>query len=99
MRARGLAIPGIEHPHVYDGVELLEQILLGDDPRLPREVAVIGGGNTAIDVARSLLRLGVKPTIVYRRSEAEMPAIASEVAEAKQEGVIVPFAGGADLPL
>ncbi len=85
--ARRLAIPGVNHPHVYDGVELLEQILLGDSPRLPREVAIIGGGNTAIDVARSLLRLGVKPTIVYRRTEAEMPAIASEVAEAKQEGV------------
>lgn len=84
---RRLAIPGVEHPRVYDGVELLEQILLGKSLNLPRKVAVIGGGNTAIDVARSLLRLGVKPTIVYRRTEAEMPAIASEVTEAKQEGV------------
>jgi NADPH-dependent glutamate synthase beta subunit-like oxidoreductase len=84
---RRLAIPGIEHLRVYDGVELLEQILLGQSLDLPRKVAVIGGGNTAIDVARSLLRLGVKPTVVYRRTQAEMPAIASEVAEAKQEGV------------
>ena len=84
---RQLAIPGIDHPRVYDGVELLEQILLGKSLNLPRKVAVIGGGNTAIDVARSLLRLGVKPTIVYRRTETEMPAIASEIAEAKQEGV------------
>ena len=85
--SRGLGIPGSDHPHVYDGVELLEQILLGRAPSVPREVAVVGGGNTAVDVARSLLRRGVKATIVYRRTEAEMPAIAAEVEQAKQEGV------------
>ncbi len=51
------------------------------------EVAVIGGGNTAIDVSRTLLRLGAKPTIYYRRTLQEMPAIAQEIEEAKQEGV------------
>ena len=85
--ARPLAVPGSDHPSVYDGVELLEQILMGERPRLPREMAVVGGGNTAIDVARSLRRLKVKPTIVYRRTEAEMPAIASEVEHARAEGV------------
>ena len=85
--SRKLGVPGSNHPQVYDGVQLLEKILLGRIPRVPREVVVIGGGNTAVDVARSLLRWGVRPTIVYRRSEAEMPAIASEVEQAKQEGV------------
>lgn len=85
--SRALEVSGSDHPHVYDGVELLERILSGEIPELPSTVAVIGGGNTAIDVARSLLRLGVKPTIVYRRGETEMPAIASEVEEAKREGV------------
>ncbi len=85
--SRRLGVPGSDHPEVYDGVQLLEQILLGRSPSVPREMAVIGGGNTAIDVARSLLRLGSWPTIVYRRTAAEMPAIASEVEQAKQEGV------------
>jgi len=84
---RAFAVPGSNHRHIYDGVELLERILSGETPALPSAIAVIGGGNTAIDVARSLLRLGATPTIVYRRSETEMPAIASEVEEAKREGV------------
>ncbi len=85
--SRSFVVPGSDHRHVYDGVELLERILSGQSPELPPTVAIIGGGNTAIDVARSLLRLGVTPTIVYRRSETEMPAIASEVEEAKNEGI------------
>ena len=89
--SRSLGLPGSNHPHVYDGVQLLEKILLKRVPRVPREVVVVGGGNTAVDVARSLLRWGVKTTIVYRRSEAEMPAIASEVEQAKQEGVAFRF--------
>lgn len=88
---RPLAIPGIGSRYVFNGVALLEQILLGQIPRLPNAAAVIGGGNTAIDIARSLLRLGVKATVVYRRTEAEMPAIASEVKEAKQEGIAFHF--------
>jgi 2-oxoacid:acceptor oxidoreductase gamma subunit (pyruvate/2-ketoisovalerate family)/2-oxoacid:acceptor oxidoreductase delta subunit (pyruvate/2-ketoisovalerate family) len=52
-----------------------------------QEVAVIGGGNTAIDVSRTLLRLGAQPIIYYRRTAQEMPAIAQEVAEAMAEGV------------
>lgn len=55
------------------------------------EIAVIGGGNTAIDVARTVLRLGAKPTIYYRRTDREMPAIAQEVREAQAEGVGLEF--------
>lgn len=54
-------------------------------------VAIIGGGNTAIDVARTVLRLGGKPTIYYRRTRTEMPAIAHEVEEAEAEGVRIEF--------
>jgi formate dehydrogenase major subunit len=85
--SRSLGVPGSDHPHVYEGVQLLEEILLGGTPQVPREMAVVGGGNTAVDVARSLMRLGVKATIVYRRTEVEMPAIAAEVEQATHEGV------------
>jgi len=86
-KSRALNVPGVDHANVYNGVDLLERILRQEAPKLPESVAVIGGGNTAMDVARSVLRLGVRPIVVYRRTETEMPAIASEVAEAKQEGV------------
>ena len=56
-----------------------------------KNVVIIGGGNTAIDVARSLLRLGAKPTIMYRRTRAEMPAIDEEVEKAEEEGVRFEF--------
>ncbi len=56
-----------------------------------KKVVIIGGGNTAIDVARSLLRLGAKPTIMYRRTRAEMPAIADDVKRAEEEGVKFEF--------
>lgn len=56
-----------------------------------KTVGVIGGGNTAIDVARSLLRVGAKPIIYYRRTREEMPALAEEVAKAEEEGVRFEF--------
>jgi NADPH-dependent glutamate synthase beta subunit-like oxidoreductase/Pyruvate/2-oxoacid:ferredoxin oxidoreductase delta subunit len=55
------------------------------------KIAVIGGGNTAIDAARVAVRLGASPTIVYRRSRAEMPAFQSEVDDALEEGVEIIF--------
>lgn len=86
-RSRPLAVPGEDHPDVLRGVTLLERILAGERPELPSPLAVVGGGNTAIDVARSLLRLGVEPIVVYRRSRLEMPAIPAEVEEADKEGI------------
>jgi 2-oxoacid:acceptor oxidoreductase delta subunit (pyruvate/2-ketoisovalerate family) len=85
--ARQLGIPGEEHPSVFNGVKLLESILLGERPSLPDRLAIIGGGNTAMDVARSLLRLGVTPIVLYRRTRNEMPAIAQEIDEALAEGI------------
>jgi 2-oxoacid:acceptor oxidoreductase delta subunit (pyruvate/2-ketoisovalerate family) len=55
------------------------------------KVAIIGGGNTAIDVARSVIRLGKKATILYRRSKEEMPAFEEEVVEALEEGVKIRY--------
>ncbi|MBR6879593.1 MAG: NADPH-dependent glutamate synthase [Clostridiales bacterium] len=54
----------------------------------PAKVAVVGGGNVAMDAARTALRLGAEVTIIYRRSEAEIPARAEEVHHAKEEGII-----------
>ena len=82
-----LNIPGEELDGVYTGVDFLRQVNQGERPEIGDEVAVIGGGNVALDVARSAVRLGAKVTVYYRRSEEEMPADKDEVAEAKAEGI------------
>ncbi len=77
-----------------DGIDFLREFKLNNnsfDININDEVAIIGGGNTAIDVARTLLRLGARPTIYYRRTIKEMPAIAHEVEEALSEGVNIRF--------
>jgi NADPH-dependent glutamate synthase beta subunit-like oxidoreductase/CO/xanthine dehydrogenase FAD-binding subunit len=73
------------------GTEFLRRQKLDPEQMAGKNVVIIGGGNTAIDVARSLLRLGAKPTIMYRRTRAEMPAIADEVRRAEEEGVAFEF--------
>ena len=70
-----------------DGLILLRQIRQGEAIPIRGTVAVIGGGNTAIDVARSLLRLGAKPIIVYRRRRQDMPSFAPEIEMALTEGI------------
>ncbi|MCB0560587.1 MAG: 2-oxoacid:acceptor oxidoreductase family protein [Lewinellaceae bacterium] len=77
-----------------DGINFLREFKLDHDTdglHKGQEVAIIGGGNTAIDVARTLLRLGAVPTIYYRRTIREMPAIPQEVKEALLEGVRIEF--------
>ncbi|MCB0548102.1 MAG: 2-oxoacid:acceptor oxidoreductase family protein [Phaeodactylibacter sp.] len=77
-----------------DGLNFLREFKLDHDAdglHQGQEVAIIGGGNTAIDVARTVLRLGAMPTIYYRRTIKEMPAIAQEVKEALLEGVKIEF--------
>ena len=73
------------------GTEFLRGQNLDPEQMAGKNVVIIGGGNTAIDVARSLLRLGAKPTIMYRRTRAEMPAIEEEVKKAEEEGVTFEF--------
>ncbi|HDI58852.1 MAG TPA: hypothetical protein ENF48_00610 [Desulfobacteraceae bacterium] len=72
---------------IIDGLAFLKQVQAGSAPVASGEVAVIGGGNTAIDVARTLLRQGARPTIVYRRRRQDMPAFGHEIAAAEAEGV------------
>jgi len=86
--SRKLNIPGEEIKGVLDGVAFLKAINLGQHQKLGSKVVVVGGGNVAIDAARSALRLGTDEVIIlYRRSPQEMPAIESEVEAAKHEGV------------
>lgn len=81
------APPRSREQRVLSGLDLLKTVKLGGDVSLGHKVAVIGGGNTAVDAARVALRLGASPTIIYRRSRAEMPAFQSEVNDALDEGV------------
>ncbi len=84
-----MGIPGEEL--LMDGLHFLKEVNSGLREAPGREVAVIGGGNVAIDVARVLLRLGAKPTVIYRRTEDQMPALKEEVEAAKEEGVKFEF--------
>ncbi|TYO97731.1 putative selenate reductase YgfK subunit [Desulfallas thermosapovorans DSM 6562] len=84
-----LNIPGEELDGVIPGVDLLRKVNLGEQVSLGPKVAVIGGGNTAMDAARTALRCGAQEvTIIYRRSEAEITAAKEEIEEAKEEGII-----------
>jgi glutamate synthase (NADPH/NADH) small chain len=80
--------PGEELPGVFDSLPFIEALKTGAAPRVVRRVVVVGGGNTAIDVARAAVRLGAdRVTVVYRRTRVEMPAYAYEIEEAEEEGV------------
>jgi len=91
-RSLKLNILGEKLKGVFPGVEFLRDLNLAKKMELGREIVVIGGGNVAVDVARSCLRLGAKKvSIFYRRSKKEMPAISEEVDEAIREGVKIHF--------
>jgi NADPH-dependent glutamate synthase beta subunit-like oxidoreductase/CO/xanthine dehydrogenase FAD-binding subunit len=72
---------------LLSGAEFLRKFNSWEMQKLGKKVAVIGAGNTAIDVARTLVRMGADPTIIYRRTRAEMPALKEEVEKAEQEGI------------
>jgi 2-oxoacid:acceptor oxidoreductase delta subunit (pyruvate/2-ketoisovalerate family) len=83
-------IPAGSAAHVVDAVSMLHDFEQGEQPLLGRRVAIYGGGNTAIDAARTAKRLGASDAIVvYRRTRDRMPAHDFEVAEAEEEGVMV----------
>jgi len=91
-RGQRLGISGEDADGVYDGASLLRDINLGQEVRVGKRVAAIGGGNVAIDAARSALRLGADEVfIVYRRSREEMPADVQEIEEAEHEGVKITY--------
>ena len=87
-----MGIPGEEARGVIHALDFLHQANSGMKVSLGSKVAVIGGGNAAVDAARVALRLGAKEvTVVYRRSRAEMPAIPSEIEELEHEGAKIHF--------
>jgi dihydropyrimidine dehydrogenase (NAD+) subunit PreT len=80
--------PGDELPGVWESLPFIEAIKTGQAPAVGDSVCVVGGGNTAVDVAREAIRLGAgHVTMLYRRTATEMPAYPHEVAEAIDEGV------------
>jgi len=81
-----LSIEGEDLKRVRKGGDFLEQVNSKVKVTLGKETIVIGGGNTAMDVARSAIRLGSKVTVAYRRTRTEMPAIHDEIVEADEEG-------------
>lgn len=90
-QSKAMEVEGEDLKGVLSGVEFLYELNTGMTPQIGRKVMVIGGGNTAIDAARSALRLGKKATILYRRTRAEMPAVPEEIEEAEKEGIKFEF--------
>lgn len=93
-RSRSLGIEGEESAgrrNVLSGIEVLKRISQRLDPGLKERIIVVGGGNTAMDAARSAARLGSEVKVIYRRTRTEMPAIAEEIDELLAEGIPVEF--------
>lgn len=87
-----IGVEGEDSPRVMECVNFLRDVSLGKKVEVGNKVAIIGGGNAAIDAARTALRLGAKEvTIAYRRTAAEMPASPEEVKEAVAEGVNIDY--------
>jgi len=87
-----LRVEGEDSPEVMEGVSFLREINIGNKVRVGDKIAVIGGGNVAIDASRGAFRLGAKEaTIIYRRTRDEMPASEEEIKEALLEGVKIEF--------
>ena len=91
-QAMALGVPGDTEEGVLGGVDFLREVNLGSHGKLGKRVAVIGGGNTAIDCARTAVREGADEVgLIYRRTRAEMPAAPEEIEEAVDEGVKLVF--------
>jgi heterodisulfide reductase subunit A len=91
--SRKMDIPGEKLNGVIAGTDLLRAVALKEIVGITEDskIAVIGGGNVAIDAARTAVRLGAEVTILYRRTKAEMPAYPEEIEEALDEGVEIKF--------
>lgn len=87
MRCKGEDLPG-----VTGGIDFLRQAAMNGDVKIGDRVAIVGGGNTAMDAARTAVRLGASEVMVlYRRTRAEMPAEDVEILEAEEEGVVFKY--------
>ena len=94
-KGRKLGIENDNAGGIIDGTEFLRKVNTNEKIKTEDKVVVVGGGNVAIDCARTCVRLGFKDVnIVYRRSRAEMPAIADEITEAEHEGVKLTLLSG-----
>ena len=83
----GLGCEGDTLPGVLGGIDFLEAVAQGNAPAIGNRVAVVGGGNTAMDAVRTAIRLGAEEVhLIYRRTRAEMPAEKLEIDEAEEEG-------------
>ncbi|HUX47855.1 MAG TPA: FAD-dependent oxidoreductase [Dehalococcoidia bacterium] len=83
-----MGVPGEDLNGVFDAIDFLREINLGKDIEVGQKVAVVGGGNSAIDAARVALRKGAKEVhILYRREKRDMPAIVEEIEAAEEEGI------------
>jgi formate dehydrogenase beta subunit len=87
-----LEIEGEESLGVIDGATFLREVNLGLKPLLGEKIAIVGGGNVALDVARTVSRLGAKRVVIlYRRTQAEMPANREEIVQALEEGIEIRY--------
>ena len=86
-----MGIAGEELPGVTRGLSFLRDVNAGIIKALSGNYLVVGGGNTALDAARAVMRLGGRPTVVYRRGRDDMPAFADEIHEALEEDVPIEF--------
>lgn len=88
----GMRCEGEKTGGVFGGIDFLREVALGNKPEIGKNVAIVGGGNTAMDACRVAVRLGAENVyVIYRRTQAEMPAEEVEIEEAKEEGVQFKF--------
>lgn len=90
-KSRGLGAKNDDGNGIMPGIEVLRNLALGLPHNVGKRAFVVGGGNTAMDAARSLLRTGCEVRVMYRRTRAEMPAIAEEIDELLEEGIPIDF--------
>lgn len=87
-----MRVPGEDLDGVFGGIDFLREVNLGNKPEIGKNVAVCGGGNTAMDACRTAVRLGAENVyVIYRRTKDEMPADPQEILESEEEGVIYKY--------
>jgi formate dehydrogenase major subunit len=91
QKASSMRVDGEDTTGVISGIDFLEKAIKGEDYDLGKKVVVVGGGNTAIDAARTSWRMGADVSILYRRTKKEMPAEPIEIHEAELEGIKMEF--------
>lgn len=91
-KSTGMRVKGEDLAGVWGGIDFLRAVVTGEKPEIGERVAIVGGGNTAMDACRTAVRVGAKEVfVVYRRTRKEMPAEDVEITEAEEEGVKFKF--------